>query len=123
MPSPAIIGTTNRKIIVVPWIVNSALYVCGVISVLLGAPNCSRIISASVPPIRKKTNVVTMYMIPMRLWSVVVTHEVQPRGARSTERTAICGTATAGAVSVVAAKAFQRVVGEGVTPPYCLRCC
>ena len=53
------IGTTNRKIIVVPCSVNSALYVAGVRNVLSGAPSWTRISSASTPPIRKKTNVVT----------------------------------------------------------------
>ncbi len=52
-------------------------------SVLFGAPSCRRIISASTPPRQKKTNVVTMYMIPIRLWSVVVIQLVQPRASRS----------------------------------------
>ena len=53
------IGTTNRKIIVVPCSVKSALYVDGVRNVLSGAPSWTRMSSASTPPIRKKTNVVT----------------------------------------------------------------
>ena len=60
-------GTTNRKTIVVPCIVNSALYVWGVSSVLSACPSCRRISSASTPPSRKKTKVVTRYMIPIRL--------------------------------------------------------
>ena len=59
MPKPAKIGTTNRKTIVVPCIVKSALYVWGESSVFSGAPSCRRISSASTPPIRKKTKVVT----------------------------------------------------------------
>jgi hypothetical protein len=31
-------------------------------------------------------------MIPMRLWSVVVTQEVQPLGSGLTSRATICGT-------------------------------
>ena len=61
------IGTTNRKIIVVPCSVKSALYVDGVRNVLSGAPSCTRMSSASTPPSRKNTNVVTRYMIPIRL--------------------------------------------------------
>src|SRR4051795_3758344 len=76
------IGTTNRKIIVVPCIVKSSLYVCGVSSVLSAWLSCRRIISASVPPRMKKQKVRTRYMIPIFLWSVVVTHDVQPRGSR-----------------------------------------
>ena len=53
-------------------------------SVLFGAPSCRRMISASTPPRQKNTNVVTMYMIPIRLWSVVVIQLVQPRASRST---------------------------------------
>src|SRR5437763_1132170 len=71
-------GTTNRKIIVVPCIVNSSLYVFGSRRVLSAWLSCRRISSASVPPRRKKTKVRTMYMIPIFLWSVVVTHEVHP---------------------------------------------
>src|ERR1039458_3445304 len=38
-------------------------------------------ISASMPPRQKNTNVVTMYMIPIRLWSVVVSQLVHPRAS------------------------------------------
>ena len=41
-------------------------------------------------------------MIPIRLWSVVVTQDVQPVRSRSTRRATICGTG-ARACSVVAA--------------------
>ena len=86
------IGTTNRKIIVVPCIVNSSLYVLGSSSVLFAWLSCRRMSSASVPPRMKKTNVRTRYMIPIRLWSVVVTQDVQPVRSRSTRRATICGT-------------------------------
>ena len=39
--------------------------------VLLGDASCARKASASMPPIRKKTNVVTRYWIPITLWSVL----------------------------------------------------
>ena len=44
---------------------------------LLGTLSWSRIISASTPPRQKKTKVRTRYMIPIRLWSVVVTQSTQ----------------------------------------------
>ena len=87
------IGTTNRKTIVVPCIVNSWLYVCGDSSVLSGAPSCRRISSASTPPRMKKTKVVTRYMIPIRLWSVVSDPRAPAASARASTRWAvICGT-------------------------------
>src|SRR3954470_11371695 len=89
------IGTTNRKIIVVPCIVKSWLYVCGVSSVLSAWLSCRRISSASTPPRMKKAKVRTRYMIPMRLWSVVVTHDVQPVGWRLTSWAVIWGTGLA----------------------------
>jgi hypothetical protein len=42
--------------------------------------------------------VVTMYMIPIFLWSVVVNHDVQPLFLGRTLRATICGTATDWAV-------------------------
>src|SRR3954462_4572003 len=104
-------GTTNRKTIVVPCIVISSLYVCGVSSVFCAWLSCSRMSSASVPPSRKKPNVRTRYMIPIRLWSVVVTHDVQPVAGASTLRGAACGIGGGGVVgaSTVAA---MRVAGS-----------
>src|SRR5215211_2282863 len=104
-------GTTNRKTIVVPCIVISWLYVCGSSSVLFAWLSCRRISSASVPPSRKNTKVRTRYMIPIRLWSVVVTHEVQPVRSRSTSCATTWGTG-AGAVICWVAMRF-RFRGEG----------
>src|SRR5712691_74889 len=42
-------------------------------SVSFGVASCARISSASTPPSTKKPRLVTMYRIPMRLWSAVVT--------------------------------------------------
>ena len=61
------IGTTKRKIIVVPWRVNSSLKCSGVRKLLFGTASCTRISSASMPPIKKKANDETMYMIPIFL--------------------------------------------------------
>ena len=110
-------GTTNRKTIVVPCIVISSLYVCGVSSVLFAWLSCRRMSSASVPPSMKKTKVRTRYMIPIRLWSVVVTHDVQPVRSRSTPWATTWGTAGGAVISWVA----MRWVGSsgGVQPPGC----
>src|SRR5262249_3193942 len=48
--------------------------------------------SASTPPRQKNTKVVTMYMIPIRLWSVVVIQLVQPRASGATRRVVRIGT-------------------------------
>src|SRR3954452_10619198 len=111
------VGTTNRKIIVVPCIVNSWLYVCGVSSVLSAWLSCRRIISASTPPRMKKANVRTRYMIPIRLWSVVVIHDVQPVGSRRASWAVIWGTGVAVAVGALAVAAMD----QGLVFSSCLR--
>src|SRR5689334_14794837 len=114
-------GTTNRKIIVVPCIVNSSLYVCGVSRSLLGTASWRRMSSASTPPRMKKANVRTRYMIPMRLWSVVVTQDAQPVAGPSTLRATTCGigvTVVVGASTVAAMRCVRssglRVRGAGL---------
>src|SRR6478609_529506 len=100
-------GTTNRKIIVVPCIVNSSLYVLGSRRVLSAWLSCRRMSSASTPPSMKKTKVRTMYMIPIRLWSVVVTQDVQPVGCATTALAFTWGTGVR-TCSVVAAMELGR---------------
>ncbi len=70
---------------------------------LFGTLSCSRIISASTPPMQKKTKVRTRYMIPIFLWSVVVTQSTQRLEVRgATTRWAVtCGTGR-GVYSVIA---------------------
>src|ERR1041385_862916 len=63
---------TPRKIMVVPCIVNRELNVSALTSVLSGFISWTRMISASIPPSRKKVNAVQPYRIPIRLWSTVV---------------------------------------------------
>src|ERR1043166_4887166 len=63
---------TPRKIMVVPCIVNSELNVSALTSVLSGFISWTRMMSASIPPIRKKRNAVVPYRMPIRLWSTVV---------------------------------------------------
>jgi hypothetical protein len=65
-------GITPRKIMVVPCIVNSWLYISGLTKPCSGFASCQRISSASRPPIRKKRNAVAPYRMPIRLWSTVV---------------------------------------------------
>src|SRR6478609_104806 len=67
-----------RKIIEVPCIVNTCLYISGVRKVWSGACSCHRIKSASQPPIRKKMKAEAPYRIPMRLWSTVVSQLLIP---------------------------------------------
>src|ERR671924_685389 len=59
----------------------------------------------------KKMKVRTMYMIPIFLWSVVVTHDVQPVRGRSTRRATTWGGGAA-TVSVVGA------MGQGFLPAW-----
>src|SRR5438067_5937644 len=73
-PKPARIGTITRKIIVVPCIVRTSLYVFFVSTLSFGVASCARINTASRPPTTKKTSAVAMYMIPIRLWSTVTIH-------------------------------------------------
>jgi len=49
-------GISARKIIVVPCIVKSSLYFCGLTTALSGCISCTRMTSASRPPSRKKKN-------------------------------------------------------------------
>ncbi len=60
-------------------------------------------------------------MIPMRLWSVVVTHDVHPVRSRSTPWATTWGTAVGGAViSWVAMRVSVFSSGRGeVQPPGC----
>src|SRR5581483_10281619 len=56
-----------------------------------GVASWARISSARIPPAPKKTRLVAMYRIPIRLWSVVVSHDVtRPRR----QSTAVGGAST-----------------------------
>ena len=57
---PAQNGTMKRKIIVVPWIVNSSLYAFRVTTCSFGVASCARIRSARIPPAAKNTSAVAM---------------------------------------------------------------
>ena len=72
------IGMTNRKIIVVPCIVKSWSYASGDSCLPSAVSSWMRMASAIRPPTRKKNSVRTRYMIPIRLWSTVESHERRP---------------------------------------------
>ena len=61
----------NRKIISDAWTENSPLNVFGSTNCVPGWASSARISIAISPPAMKKKNVVTMYWIPMTLWSVL----------------------------------------------------
>src|SRR5215813_12109478 len=67
------IGIATKKIIVVPCIVNSSLKISGGTTFAWAFISCSRMTVASSPPTTRKTRAMTMYMMPRRLWSTVVT--------------------------------------------------
>jgi hypothetical protein len=72
-------GMMNRKIITEAWMVKIWLYSSALNGGASGSASCRRTSSAARPPSRKKMNVLTMYMIPIFLWSGVVSHSPIPR--------------------------------------------
>src|SRR6266404_7168087 len=64
----------TKKIIVVPCIVNMRLKTSGDTKSLCAVTSCTRMTVASMPPITRHASAYTMYMMPSRLWSTVVTH-------------------------------------------------
>src|SRR3954469_1096052 len=71
LAKPAMIGTTTRKIIVVPCIVMTWLYESFVRSFSLGVASCARMRMARTPAATNHMIDVAMYRIPIRLWSTV----------------------------------------------------
>ena len=65
-------GIIARKIIVVPCMVNIALYSAALKKLLSGEANWILNKRASMPPISKKKNAAYPYIIPIFLWSTVV---------------------------------------------------
>jgi len=64
----------NRKIISVPCSVNSWLYPLVVTSWRPGAASSVRMSRANRPATKKNANELSRYRMPIRLWSVVVSH-------------------------------------------------
>ena len=85
-------GITARKIIVTPCMVNTWLYRSADSSFCSGAASCARIARASMPPITKNTSAEAPYMMPIFLWSTVLTHERHPVRVRGRVNTpsALC---------------------------------
>src|SRR5258708_37053643 len=67
----------------------------------------------------KKAKVRTRYMIPIFLWSVVVTHDVQPVGSG---RTSCAVTIPSGLAAVVDGALTVAAMDQGVDVSNCLRC-
>src|SRR5437667_7189862 len=90
---------------IVPWMVNTSLYECAERKWLSGWASCVRMSSARTPPTTKKMNELIRYMIPIFLWSVVVSHTRRPRrgaGAISSSRTSVT------AISLLPVRSWRR---------------
>ena len=64
-----------RKTIVVPCMVNSALNVCALTSVLSGRASCSAHDERLEPADQEEDEAEVPYRMPMRLWSTVVSQD------------------------------------------------
>ena len=69
--SPANTGITNRKISSVACTENTPLNCSGVRNCIPGFASWARISIASRPPTNRKKNEVTVYWMPITLWSVL----------------------------------------------------
>jgi hypothetical protein len=100
MPIAVMIGTAKRNIIVVPCIVKSWLYRSGPTSVFSGRISCVRITAASSPPAMNIRKAVTMYRLPIDLWSTDVTQPQNPGRARHVVSSSSIVSLTASGASV-----------------------
>src|SRR3954454_13607422 len=73
-----------------------------------GVASCARIRSARTPPARKKPTAVAMYMIPIRLWSTVVSQLV----TRPAVQGAGCGSVSARAATRASSVGLVHVLVE-----------
>ncbi len=69
---PAKTGMTNRKMRIVACTENTPLYCSGVRNCMPGLASWALMSMASSPPTSRKKNDVTVYWIPMTLWSVLI---------------------------------------------------
>ena len=67
---------STKNTIAMPCIVNIRLYMSAVSRSPWGVMSSMRIIAANDPPNAKAIDTTTMYMIPMRLWSFVRSHDM-----------------------------------------------
>ena len=72
LPRPANTGMMNRKISSEAWTENSPLKVFALTKCEPGWASWARISIASRPPISRKMNELTVYWIPITLWSVLI---------------------------------------------------
>jgi hypothetical protein len=70
-PRPAKIGMMTRKIISDAWTEKRPLKVFESMTCWPGCASSARMISASAPPTSRKNSEVTVYWIPITLWSVL----------------------------------------------------
>src|SRR5215211_3194509 len=70
--SPANTGITNRKMSSEAWTENRPLKVSESTNCIPGRASSARISMASTPPTSRKKNEVTVYWIPITLWSVLM---------------------------------------------------
>ncbi len=79
MPSAAgMAGMMKRNTITTPWSVNTWLYVSGSMIVRPGVKSSMRTSSAKTPPNTKNVMTEIRYMMPIRLWSSVMSHDMIP---------------------------------------------
>src|SRR5882724_4927349 len=83
---------------------------------LFGCASCARMNSASRPALKKKKNAVTMYRMPMRLWSTVVKKPGIPGASSHTPSTtsSVTGTTGSGSCSVVISIEALEVADDGL---------
>ncbi len=91
MKKAAPTGITKRKIIVVPCMVNMALYWSAVRKVASAEESWIRSSRASSPPTMKKMKAVYPYMIPIFLWSTVVNQPSKPVFALGRRKMVVVG--------------------------------
>ena len=70
-------GMTTRKIMMIPWSVNVALY-CWALKIAPGMMRLDLMSSPRVTPTEKKIRSAKRYWTPIRLWSVDRSHETTP---------------------------------------------
>src|ERR687887_2624944 len=98
---------------VVPWIVKSSSYESRRMKCSFGVASGARISSGGTPPATKKARLVAMYMIPIRLWSTVVSQlERRPR-ARMVETGGVSALAATEPLLQVAKECLQLRVVPG----------
>jgi hypothetical protein len=71
-------GIRKNQTMMMPCMVKSLLYVSAVKRLVAGVSNSSRISRAKNPPRKKNAVIEAVYKMPIRLWSVVSSHDQMP---------------------------------------------